>query len=129
MNDPLLVRRVQCFRDLLGNRWGLVERDRSLFSTGRKRWSLDQLHYEGLEAVALFEAVNLADVGMVQRGERAGLALEAGQTFAIVCERLPQDFNGDVALELRVPGAVHLAHAAHANLSGHFIRAETGAWS
>jgi hypothetical protein len=31
------------------------------------------------------------------------------QTFAIVCESLRQDFNRDVALELRVPCAIHLA--------------------
>src|SRR5262245_31227885 len=124
MNDALLVSRFHCFRDLLGDWECLVERDRSLRNTVRKRWSLDQLHHEGLDAVTLFKAVNLADVGMVQRGERAGLALEPGQTFAIVCESLRQDFNRDVALELRVPRPIHLPHSALAEQRSDFVRAE-----
>ena len=61
---------------------------------------------------------------MVQRGERAGLALESGQAFGVVCESFRQDFDRDVALELRVARAIHLAHATGANSAGDFIGAE-----
>ena len=54
----------------------------------------------------------LRDVGMVQRGEHLRLALEAGEAFGIVGERLGQDFDRDVAIELRVARPIHLSHPA-----------------
>jgi hypothetical protein len=46
-----------------------------------------------------------------------------------VCESLRQDFDRDVALELRVPRAIHLAHAAHPDLGSDFMWPEAGASS
>ena len=66
MNDALLVRRFQCLGDLLGDGQCLVERNRPLRDTVRERRSLDQLHHERADTVALFEAVDLRDVRMVQ---------------------------------------------------------------
>ena len=66
----------------------------------------------------------LGDVGMVQRGEHFGFALETRQPFGVVCESFRQDLDRDVALEVGVGRAVHLAHAAGANLAGDFIGAE-----
>ena len=45
---------------------------------------LDQFEDQGLDALGLFQPVDGADVGMVQRGEDLGLALEAGQTVGAV---------------------------------------------
>jgi hypothetical protein len=47
-----------------------------------------------------------------------------GQAVRVVCERVGQDLEGDVALELRVTGAVHLAHAAFTDLGGDFVHAD-----
>ena len=52
---------------------------------------------------------------MVERREHPGLAVEAGEAFVVVDERLGQDFEGDVAAELGVTRAEHLAHAAGAD--------------
>ena len=38
------------------------------------------------------------------------------------------DLDGDVASELRVARAVHLAHAAGSEQSGDLVRAEAGTW-
>src|SRR5262245_61145643 len=71
--------------------------------------------------------MNVRDVRMVQRGERLRLAGEAGEAFGIVGEDIGQDFDRDVAIELRVPGFVDLAHAAGADGGGYFVRTESSA--
>ena len=50
--------------------------------------------------------------------------LEAGDSFRVCRERLGQDLDGDIAIELRVAGSVHLAHAPFADLRGDFVNAE-----
>ncbi len=40
-----------------------------------------------------------------------------------------QHFQGHIPAELRVPGAVHLTHAALADEGGDFVRAEARAWA
>ena len=76
--------------------------------------ALDQLQDQRARAAGLLEAVNLGDVRVVQRGEDAGLALEARQPVRVGGERLGQHLQRDVATELRVASAVDLAHAAGA---------------
>ncbi len=64
---------------------------------------------------------------MVQRSERLGLALEAGNPIRISSERLRQDLDRHITIQLRVPRPVDLPHPAHADLGGHFVRAEARA--
>ena len=69
------------------------------------------------------------DVRMVQRGEDFGFALEAREPIGIAGERLGQHLDRDLAFQLGVRRAIHLAHPAGADLGGDFVRAEAGAWS
>ena len=62
----------------------------------------------------LADVVERADVGVVQRRGRAGLALEAFRGQRIGGSRLGQELDRDVATEPEVFGAVHDAHAAGA---------------
>ena len=62
---------------------------------------------------------------MVQRGDRAGLLLEATEAIGVGGERRGQDLDGDVAAEARVPRAIDLAHAAGTNCADDLVRAET----
>ena len=66
---------------------------------------------------------------MIQRREHLRFALEARQAIGIARERFGQDFDRDVAIQLRIARAIHLAHAAGADLAGDFIWAESGARS
>ena len=66
--------------------------------------AFDVLHHQIVGA----DVVDLADVGMIQRGDSLGFALEA---FGKLRGR---DFDGDVAIQARIVGAIHLAHAADA---------------
>ena len=67
-------------------------------------------------------------LGMVQRDEDFGFPLEAGQPIGVRRERLGQDLERHVPVELRVARAVDLAHAAFADLGGDGVGAEGGAW-
>ena len=83
---------------------------------------------ECLDALGLLQPVDVPDVGMVQRGQDFGFTLEPGQPIWIVREGLRQDLECHVPVELGVPCAIHLAHAAFADLGGDGIRPEAGAW-
>ena len=71
----------------------------------------------------------MRDVRMIQRGERLRFAREPGQPIGIARERVGQDLDRDVAIQLGVARAIHLAHAAFADRRGDFVDAEAGAGS
>ena len=54
------------------------------------------------------------DPVLFERGEHLCLATEAGQPIRIVGDGRQQDFDRDVAIQLRIARAIHLAHAADA---------------
>ena len=81
------------------------------------------------DAAGLFEAVDGGDVRMVQRRERLRFALEPREAIGIAGERVRQDLDRDVAIQLRVARAVDLAHAAFADRRDDFVDAEAGAGS
>jgi hypothetical protein len=62
---------------------------------------------------------------VVERGEQARFTLESSEPIAIARQLLGKDFDGDFASELRVPRAIHLAHAAHAEQRLHLVHAQT----
>ena len=65
-----------------------VERDRTLGNPIRERRAFDELENERRRIATVFDAVDMGDVRMVQRGENLGFTLKAGQPFPIVDERL-----------------------------------------
>ena len=125
----LFVRGLDRFGNLPGDRQRLIERNRALRNAIRERRAFDELHHQSGHGVGAFEAVNVRDVRMIQRGENFGFALEAGEPLDIRRQGLRQHLDRDGALQVRVRCAVDLAQPAHADPRGHFIRAETGAWS
>ena len=90
----------------------------------RERLALDELEDQEADAVRFFEAVDRADVRVIQRGEHPRLALEAREAIRVARERAGQDLDRDVAPELRVVRLVHLAHAARAEQRLQLIAAE-----
>src|SRR5262249_54163538 len=64
---------------------------------------------------------------MVQGREHFGLATKAPKPFRVARERIGQHFDRDVALQLRIARAIHLAHAARTDLRANFIRTEASA--
>jgi hypothetical protein len=66
-------------------------------------------------------------LGMTERCQKLCFPPEAGEPFAVGGEGLPQNLQRHVAIELRVAGAVDLAHAARANQRDDLVGAETSA--
>ena len=130
MHDPTLVRRIERIDNLPRERQRLTNPQslpRISFELLRKRLALDQLHHDGLNAVALLESVDRRDVGVAQRRQHARLALEPRQPIGIARERRGQDLDRHVAPQLRVPRAIDLAHPAGAKRRHDLVRAEAAA--
>ena len=87
MNDALAVRLRQRSRNLRGIQERRLHGKRSALQPGRYRLALHQFH----DQVVRPNIVERADVGMIQRRNRARLALETG------AELLMSDLDGDGA--------------------------------
>ena len=129
MDDPLLVGRFECLRDLPRDWQRLVDGNRPVHDAIGERRSLDQLQHDRLEVVRFFKAVNRTDVRMVERGEQLRFAFEASKPIGIEDEGLGQDFQRDAAVQRGVAGAIDLSHPACANGREDFVRAEADAGS
>src|SRR5207249_331066 len=79
-----------------------------------------------LRASLILEAVDRGDVGVIQRREHPRLALETGEAIAVLEEEIRQGLDRDLAVQLQVPRAVDLSHAAPANRGDDLVRADAG---
>ena len=75
--------------------------------SGESRWgrhlaespALDELHGEEAPAGVFLDRVDGHDAGMIERRDRARLALEASETLAVRGELLPNELERHVPLE------------------------------
>ena len=77
-----------------------------------------------MRGARVLEAVNRGDVRMVQRGQHLGFAPEPREPIRIERERFGQDLQRDVAIQLCVARAIHLAHPACAERRLNFVGTE-----
>ena len=127
MDDAFLVRGLERLRDLARDLERHVERQWSAGETIGQRRPVDELHHDGVQAAGDFEAVNRGDVRMVQGGEQARLPLQARDALRIAGQRRRQHLDGHLAMESRVEGAIHLAHAAGIERPQDAVRSELDA--
>ena len=66
MDDAVLVRRFESLRDLFRDRQCLVERNRAARNPMREVLALDELHHQRTHTSALFQAVDMGDVRVIQ---------------------------------------------------------------
>src|SRR5258708_26625018 len=111
MHDPFFVGAFQRIPDLVRDAQSFLQRQRAF-----GRLALHQLHHQVIRP----DVVELADVGMIQRGNRADFAFEAVREF------FQRDFDGDIAAHAWIARAIHLAHAARADGLNDFVRTEPG---
>ena len=118
VHDAALVRG----RQRVGERHGDLEESRKGETARRDErvegFALHQLHGEKAAGAVLLDRVDGHDVGVIERGERAGLAFETGQALRVLRHRRREHLDRHVAAELRVGGPVHLAHPARADGGG-----------
>ena len=127
MDDAAFVGVFEGFADLFGDWQRFGDGDRSGFDTVRKSWAFDQFHDQGVRGAGVFEAIDGGNVGMVEGGEQGSFATEAGQALGIGGDSRRQNFQGDLATEFAVAGAVDFAHAAYAEERIYFVDADFGA--
>ncbi len=126
VDHTLLVRGLECLRDLLCDFEHLVGIERAASDALRQVLARDQLHGNEARIVDRLQAVDLGDVRVVQRGQQLGFALEAGEPLGIGGERLGQHLDRHLAVERGVHGAPDHAHAALADLLDEAVVVQTG---
>ena len=128
MDDPLLVGGFERLADLTRDRQRFIQREsrpRAIRSASVSPSTSSRT--SAWVSLAVLEPVDRADVRMVQRGQHLRLALETGEAIGIEREGVRHDLQRDLAIQLRVARAIHLAHAAGAEGGEDFIRADSGA--
>jgi hypothetical protein len=115
------VRGLQRVDDLAGDRQRLGQGNRAARDALLERFAVDELQHEEPAAVDLLEAVDRADLRVVERGQHARLALEAGHPVGVGREVLGKQLDRDRAAELGVLGEVDRAHPAFADLVGNAV--------
>ena len=104
-------------------------RDRAALESLREIVAFDELHHQGGDAAAVFEAVDRGDVRMIEGGQRFRFALKAREPAGIGRERRWQDLDRDLALEARVGRPIHLPHPAFPDRRRDVVDAEARAGS
>ena len=90
-----------------------------------ERFAFEEFADDVLLADLDAEIVDGDDVGVIERGDGAGFALEAAAEIG-GCAVFAQNFDGDIAVEAGVAGAVDLAHAADPERGLDLVGAESG---
>ena len=124
MDDAVLVRRFERLRNLSRDRQRFVQWNRTARDSLREIFPLNQFKDQRGHAVRFFQAVDVRDVWVVKRGEDLSFATETRQPIGIVRDAREQHFNRDIAVQLGIACAIHLAHAAGADRSDDLIWAE-----
>ena len=75
----------------------------------------------------MFDAVDVGDVRMIQCRQRLRLSLKEGQPLRVANGALRKDFQSDIAIQRRIPGAIHLAHSASSEQRVNFVWADASA--
>ena len=84
MDDALIVRGFEGLRDLLRDRQRVGERHRSARDQHREVVAFDEFHDQRAHAAQVLEAVDVRDIGMVQRREDLRFAFEASESIGVV---------------------------------------------
>jgi hypothetical protein len=121
------VCRCERLGNLPGDRQHFADRNRHSRDSLCQILAFDKFHHEGTNSAGLFESVDLRDIGMVERSERLCLTREPRQSIGVARKGVREDLQRNVAIELRVAGAVDLPHATFADQRGDLVEAETSA--
>ena len=83
MGEAVSMRMGKSPGDLLADDQGLGDGHRPAHEARFEGMALDELEHRRAQCSRAFEAMYRRDVGVAERGEQAGLALEASQSFGV----------------------------------------------
>jgi len=125
VDDAFVVSGFESLGHLSEEGQRLIEGNRPSRDSFGQSLAFDELHDEKVRARGLLESMEGRDVRMVQRREKARLALESGKTLGVVGEVLRQDLDGDVAAELRIARPVDDSHSSRTELLEDLVMGES----
>src|SRR5262245_59449635 len=126
MNDAALVCGFERFADLFRDWKRFDPEDRPTLDSLLKCLAVDQLHHDARLLGGVFEAVNVRNVGMIQRREDFRFTLESREAIGVGSDLRGEKLQRDFAMKFRVERSVDHPHAAFAELRLDFIRADAG---
>jgi hypothetical protein len=126
MDDALFVRAGHTLRDLHAVLDGFALRQRAAFHNGAQALAFEQLGNEKGRAILLADVKNREDIGVIQRGDRAGFQLKTMQAIRIGCKCLWEYLQGNIAPEARVLCAVDFTHSTRADGRTNLVRPDLG---
>ena len=102
----------------------LLQWKRPLLQAEVQALALDVLHHQVVGSILASHIMQHANVGMIERGNRACFPLEALLGLEVGRKMRRQDFDRYSALQAGVASAIHFAHAARAQRRLNFIGPE-----
>ena len=114
MHDALRVRRLERIRDLHGRVEQRNDVEALLDQAHRQRLPFQQFHDDEMLALVLLDGVDRADVRVIERRRRAGLALKPLERLRVAPEFRRQELQRHAAAQTRVFRFVDHAHTAAA---------------
>ena len=129
VNDAAAVSFVERVGDFGANFQNLFGGKRAFGETVSKAFAFDAFHDQEISAVLRADVEEGTDVGMIQRGNGFGFALEAEFARGIRGKMRRQDFDGDGAIEACIASAVDFTHSARAQGREYFVWTELSTWS
>ena len=127
VDDPPLVGGLERLDDLLRDGQRIVQRDRPAREPLGEVLPFDELHRQRAPSTGrgrVFESVDLRDVRVVERRERASFPVEPRQPFLVPREQLGQDLDRDRPLQPAVDRLVDLAHASGTDPAYDLVRSD-----
>jgi hypothetical protein len=121
VHDAVVVREAQRVGDAARDAQGAGEWNRPAAAAVGEGLALDQFHDHSRAALPGFDAEDRRDARVIERREDERFTLEPAGQVGVARVFDEQHLDGDMALQLRVERAVHLAHAARAEHALHFV--------
>ena len=120
------IQRVRHLRAILQH---LVRGKRPPPDTHAQSFAFQVLQHQVVGSFVLSNVIQNTDVRMRELGNGASLALETFAEFRIAGKMVRQDFDGDIAVQSRIAGAVNFAHPAGSSGRDDLVRAQACACS
>src|ERR1700736_3436994 len=112
MDDAALVRPLQSLANFDAVFQNLLGRQRTFTQAVGESLAFQKLHDQEIDTILMTDIMQSADVGMVQRRDGPGFAVETLFGFDIVGKMAGEDFDRDRAVEASILRPINLSHAA-----------------
>jgi hypothetical protein len=89
--------------------------------------AVHQFHDESVGPIGVFEAVNVRDVGMIQRCERLRFPFESRQSLRVMGKGFGKDLDCHIAPKSGIASAIDLTHTPFTDLGEEFIDTDAAA--